>query len=104
MSTRTTETMVTFRRPFALTGIDGVQPPGTYRVLTEEEQIPGLSFVAFRRLSTTLHLPANPVPGQRREMIVVDARELATALEADAAVREHVLPSAEVCRETKTGG
>ncbi len=84
MSTRTTETMVTFTRPFSLTGIDAVQPPGTYEVVTEEEQIPGLSFVAFRRLATILHLPANPAPGQRREAIVVDPAELAAALEADA--------------------
>lgn len=85
MSTRITETMVTFKRPFALTGIDGVQPPGTYEVATEEEQIPGLSFVAFRRVATTLHLPATPAPGQRREVIAVDPTELAAALGADAA-------------------
>ena len=40
MSTRITETMVTFTRPFSLTGIYAVQPPGTYEVVTEEEQIP----------------------------------------------------------------
>ena len=74
MSTRTTETTVTFARPFTLTAIDGIQAPGTYRVVTEEEQIPGLSFVAFQRLSTTLHLPANPAPGQLREMIAVEMR------------------------------
>lgn len=85
MSTRTTETKVTFTHPFSLTGIDAVQPPGTYAVLTEEEQIPELSFVAFRRLATTLHLPANPAPSQRREAIAVDPIELAAALAADAA-------------------
>jgi hypothetical protein len=77
--------MVTFSRPFALTGMDGVQPPGTYLVVTEEEQIPGLSFIAFQRLRTTLHLPANPAPGQTRQLIAVDPAELAAALEADAA-------------------
>ena len=85
MSTRTTETLVTFSHPFALSGINGVQLPGTYRVVTEEEQIPGLSFVAYRRHSTTLYLPANPAPGQLREMISVDPAELAAILEADAA-------------------
>lgn len=85
MSTRITEKMVTFTRPFSLTGIDAVQPPGTYEVVTEEEQIPGLSFIAFRRLGTTLHLPANPAPGQRCEAIAVDPAELAAALEADVA-------------------
>lgn len=85
MSTRITETMVTFTRPFSLTGIDAVQPPGTYEVVTEEEQIEGLSFVAFRRLATTLHLPASPAPGQRREVVTIDPAELAAALRADAA-------------------
>lgn len=85
LSTRITETVVTFTRPFSLTGIDAVQPPGAYEVVTEEEQIPGLSFVAFRRLATTMHLPANPAPGQRREAIAVDPDELAAALAADAA-------------------
>ena len=56
MSTRTTETTVTFRRPFTLLSVEGAQPAGTYRLVTEEEQIPGLSFVAFRRTATLLHL------------------------------------------------
>ena len=85
MSTRIAETKVTFMHLFSLTGIDAVLPPGTYAVVTEEEQIAGLSFVAFRRLATTLHLPANPAPGQRREAIAVDPAELAAALAADAA-------------------
>jgi hypothetical protein len=85
MSTRATETMVTFSRPFALAGIDGVQAPGTYQLVTEEEQIPGLSFVAFRCVSTTLHVPADPAPGQRREVIAVDRAALTAALDADAA-------------------
>ena len=62
MSTRTTETTVTFRRSFTLLSLDGAQPAGTYRLVTEEEQIPGLSFTAFRRTATLLHLPADPVP------------------------------------------
>jgi hypothetical protein len=46
MSIRTTETKVTFHRPFTLAALDGSQPAGTYRLVVEEEQIPGLSFVA----------------------------------------------------------
>lgn len=85
MSMRIAETVVTFTRSFSLTGTDAVQPPGTYEVVTEEEQIPGLSFVVFRRLATTLHVPASPAPGQRRKAIAVDPTELAAALAADAA-------------------
>jgi hypothetical protein len=99
MSMRTTETTVTFRHPFALAGLDGRQPAGTYRLVTEEEQIPGLSFVAYRRLATMLHLPADPAPGDTRpsytsprymsprymsQVISVDPVELAALLAADA--------------------
>jgi hypothetical protein len=85
MSTRITDTSVMFTNPFSLIGIDAVQPAGTYEVVTEEKQIPGLSFVAFQRLGTILRLPANPAPGQRRQAIPVDPAELAAALEADLA-------------------
>jgi len=54
---RTTESTITFRRPFTLSALDKAQPAGTYRVVTEEEEIDGLSFVAFRRTATLLHLP-----------------------------------------------
>lgn len=84
MATRTTEASVTFCRPFKLAGLDGMQPAGTYRVVTEEEQIPGLSFVAFRRLATLLHLPADPAPGVSCQVDNVDPAKLAAALAADA--------------------
>jgi len=85
MSTRTTETTVTFRRSFTLSSVEGAQPAGTYRLVTEEEQIPGLSFVAFRRTATLLHLPADPVPGGTRQVVSVSPDELAEALASDAA-------------------
>src|SRR4030095_395876 len=69
MSTRTTETTVTFRRPFTLLALEGAQPAGTYRLVTEEEQIPGLSFTAFRRMATLLHLRSRArrhAPGRAR--------------------------------------
>jgi len=51
MSTRTRSTSVVFAHPFELNGIDGVLPPGDYRVVTDEELIECLSFpsiVAWR--------------------------------------------------------
>ena len=54
MSTRTTVTTVTFQRSFTLSALEGTQPAGTYRLVTEEEQIPSLSFIAFRRTETLL--------------------------------------------------
>lgn len=85
MSTRTIQTTVTFRRPFTLTALEGAQPAGTYRLVTEEERIPGLSFVAFRRTETLLHLPADPAPGRTSQVVSVLPDELAEALAADAA-------------------
>jgi len=85
MSTRTTETTVTFSRPFTLSAVDGVLPAGTYRVSVDEEEIEGLSFRAFQRVATMLHLPANPAPGGRRELVQIDPQELAGALAADTA-------------------
>jgi hypothetical protein len=86
MMTRTTQTRVTFRRSFTLAAVEGVQPAGTYRLVTDEEQIPGLSFVAFRRTATMLHLPADPKPGATRHVVYVDPVELAEVLAADATV------------------
>lgn len=83
MSTRTTRTSVTFRRSFTLSSVEGPQPPGTYRLETDERQIEGLTFDAFRRMTMTLHLPANPAPGVTRHVVQVDPQELAEALEAD---------------------
>lgn len=82
--TRSTETTVTFRRPFTLAALDGVQPAGTYRLVEEEEEIAGLSFVAFRRMATLLHVPANPAPGDTCRVVLVSPDELAKVLAADA--------------------
>jgi hypothetical protein len=41
-----------------LKGVDRVLPPADYRVVTDEELIEGLSFVAYRRVSTVIFVPA----------------------------------------------
>lgn len=58
MIVRTNETTVTFQRPFKLAAFNGHQPAGTYRLVTEEEQILGLSFLAYHRTATMLHIAA----------------------------------------------
>jgi hypothetical protein len=80
---RTIETMVTFRHPFVLAALGTAQPAGTYRLVTEEEEIPGLSFVAFRRTATMLHLPALPATGATHQFLSVDPVEWAAVVEAD---------------------
>lgn len=92
MMTRTTTKTVTFGRPFALSGLEGVQPAGSYTVETDEELISSLSFTAFRRTATWLRLPGwregtRPSAGLS-EVVAIDPVELERALASDAALGE----------------
>src|SRR5580704_2069449 len=81
-SLRITETTITFRHSFALADLETAQPPGTYRLVTEEEEIPGLSFVALRRTVTLLHLPALSTSGTH-QVVSVAPKQLAAIVEGD---------------------
>jgi hypothetical protein len=83
MTIRTSDTEVTFRRPFTLSAFDTPLPAGTYRVVIDDEEIPGLSFLAYRRKATILHAPAMSVRSGLRQVFDIDQKELAEALEAD---------------------
>ena len=83
MAGRTTRTSVTFSRPFSLADVDGIQPAGTYRVQTVGVTPDGLSFPAYRRVSTTIELPSVGVAGSKRQVIAIDPLELEAALERD---------------------
>lgn len=87
MTARTTETNVTFRQPFHLSCFDDAQAAGTYLLVVEEEEILGLSFVVFRRISTMLHTPALSATSGSRQVFLVDPAELETAMAADASPR-----------------
>lgn len=84
MTERATDTLVTFRHPFALRDVDGTQPAGTYRVETVELAIDGLSFVAYRRISTTIMLPAIGSSSAQRQFVEIDPADLAAAQQRDA--------------------
>ena len=84
MTVRTRESTVTFRRPFMLSAFDRPQPAGTYRLVTDEEEILGLSFLAYRQTAAMLHTPAISVPDSSHQVFVIDSEELTRALEADA--------------------
>ena len=70
---RATTMDITFRHAFALKGLGRLVPPGTYRIDIEEEQIDGLSFLAYRRLATFIRVPVagrsgcEPGPAGRSE-------------------------------------
>ena len=83
MPERTTHSSVTFT-PFSLAGVDGVQPAGTYTIETVEETLDNLSFVAYRRVSTTIVLPAVSIPTRQRQVVPIDPRDLEAATKRDA--------------------
>lgn len=80
MTGRTTRTSVTFSRPFSLSDLDGMQPAGTYRIQTLDVTLDSLSYLAYRRVSTTIELPSVGVARSRRHVISIDPLELETAL------------------------
>ena len=57
-------------------------PLGTYEIETVEEQLNGLSFAAYRRVSTTI-TTRHPTT-RARQVSEIDPVELAAALDKDA--------------------
>jgi hypothetical protein len=84
MATRTQRKTITFDRPFLLKSMDRVLPPGNYVVVTDEELVEGLSFPVYRRVSTTMMVPAENRPSSV-EMLTIDPRDLDAAQGRDAA-------------------
>ncbi len=75
---RTTRHTVTFDRPFALSALDEVQPAGSYEIDVDEELIEGLSFLAYRRVATTIYLPLRANGAGSVQAIRVQPGELPT--------------------------
>lgn len=87
MLRRTRDQTWTFNKTFALSGIDHLLPPGSYRVVTDEELIEGLSFSAYRRVATMMFVPGTN--GSSLEMVTIDPAELQAAHDHDGAGNEH---------------
>jgi hypothetical protein len=85
MTIRTLNTTVTFTRPFTLSGLDEVQPAGAYEIESDEELLEGISFLAYRRVSTLIHLHAVAGNPALTRAMTVDPVELDAALERDRA-------------------
>jgi hypothetical protein len=83
MLTRTHRKTIIFHGPFSLEGVGRLLPAGSYEVVTDEELIEGLSFPVYRRVATTIVIPAQSI--QRAvETLTVDPIDLASAIERDA--------------------
>jgi len=81
---RTTRKSVTFLRPFELAGVDEKFEAGTYIVETQEEMIEGLSFIAYRRVATTIEMPFKGFGQAARQVTTIDPKDLETAMNRDA--------------------
>ncbi len=80
MTMRTNRKTVNFSFPFRVSGIDDVLPPGSYLVETDEELLEGLSYAAYRRLATVVHLPGQPGSSVIDQAVVIDPAELEAAM------------------------
>jgi hypothetical protein len=78
MITRTRRDSIVFRRAFRLAGVGRELPAGNYPLVTDEELIEGLSFPAYRRVSTMMMVPAGSKLAAL-EMVSVDPRDLEAA-------------------------
>ena len=83
---RSTHDMIRFKQPVCLPEIAAVQPAGTYMVVTDEEDLPGLSLSAWHRVSTQIHLPAIGEFRGREQVTDIDPKNLASAMMRDTSV------------------
>ncbi len=90
MTVRTTSKTVTLVHPFNLSGVDEVQPAGTYTVETDEELLQTSSLPAYRRISTLMRLPAQPTGTMLTQIVEINPLELAAVLARDAQPNETI--------------
>ncbi|MBR0825232.1 hypothetical protein JQ596_06775 [Bradyrhizobium manausense] len=74
---------VTFRRPFRIRGIERLLPAGAYEVIADEETIESETFSAYRRIATTIIVPAVGAC-DAMEVLSIGSVDLANAQAADA--------------------
>jgi hypothetical protein len=88
MTSRTTQTVVSFSAPFVLPGFSASQPAGDYRVDYDEEAIEGVERLAWRRVGAFIHLPAIHLStlgthGSTQQMVPITTADLDAVLEKD---------------------
>jgi hypothetical protein len=81
VTTRTIERTVSFTPPFAIGKGSETHPPGRYMVQTDEQMIPDVSFPAWRRIVTMIHVRSNGA----MQAEIVDPAELELSLARDTA-------------------
>jgi hypothetical protein len=82
---RITRSTACFAHPFALPAVEGEHPPGIYAIETTDVPIDGLSFVAYRRVLTTIMLASSQFGRGSRQIVTIDPLDLEAAQKRDAA-------------------
>jgi hypothetical protein len=75
---------VSIDRPFRLSNGTRTHPAGDYEITIEEEPLGDMMFEAFRRISTTIHLPETTGQIGFGEILNIDPRELEQLLQKQA--------------------
>lgn len=83
MSTRTTHSVVHFSAPFRLRGVDELQPAGDYAIDEDEDLIEGVSWLAYQRIATFIHLPAISANKMTEQLVQIDFSDLEAVLKQD---------------------
>ena len=81
--TRTLMKSVVFAHPFKIGDLEDELPPGSYVVEEDEEQIPGISRTAFRRVRTIIQLPAGASKRRDVRTLTITPEQLQAALDRD---------------------
>jgi len=83
MEKRTSAIVIRFQNTFCLPGFDKPQPAGDYHVEHEEEAVGGVTHLAWRRIGTSIHVPAIGVESAKRQIIPIEPADLDSALARD---------------------
>jgi hypothetical protein len=88
---RTYTKTVIFHFPFKLDDDMKLQPAGSYQVDTDEELIEGLSFVAYKRVQTIIHLHSKSDNKALTRALTIKPSVLDKAIKRDKAARGNIL-------------
>ena len=83
MADRTTRTVVCFSSTFELPNVDAPLSAGSYRVDHDEESIESVSWLAWRRVGSFIHLPGIGQHGVTHQVVPVNPADLDAALQKD---------------------